>query len=64
MVCRYEKTTIASIAAMTAPIGVTRLSAATPPTVSTRRISSVAYATEESGSDERTARPVSFENRS
>jgi hypothetical protein len=28
--------------AITAPIGVTRLSAATPPTVRTRRISSVA----------------------
>ena len=50
--------------AMTAPIGVTRLSAATPPIVSTRRISSVAYATDESGSEDSTASPVTRENRS
>jgi hypothetical protein len=50
--------------AMTAPIGVTSESAARPPMVRTRRISSVAYATEESASDDSTARPVIFEKRS
>jgi hypothetical protein len=41
-------------AAITAPIGVTRLMAAMPPIMSTRRISSVAYATDESASDDST----------
>ena len=50
--------------AMTAPIGVTSLSAATPPTSRTRRISSVAYATDESASEESTASPVTVEKRS
>jgi hypothetical protein len=51
-------------AAMTAPIGVTRLMAAIPPIRSTRRISSVAYATDDSASDDSTASPVIFEKRS
>ena len=49
---------------MTTPIGVTSQSAATPPIIRTRRISSVAYATDDSASDDSTARPVTFEKRS
>lgn len=49
---------------MTRPMGVTRLRAATPPTSNTRRISSVAYATEDSASDESTASPVTRDRRS
>ena len=64
MVWRYENTTMASIVAMTTLIGVTSASAAIPPTVRTRRISSVAYATDDNGSDDSTAKPVTRENRS
>src|SRR5437763_5074072 len=64
MVCRYEKTTTARIAAMTKAIGLAKPSAADPASTSTRRISSVAYATDESASEERTARPVTRERRS
>ena len=42
IVCRYEKATISSSSAMTALTGVARLSAAAPPIITTRRISSVA----------------------
>ncbi len=49
---------------MTKPIGLTRLSAPAPASARTRRISSVAYATEDKGSDESTARPVKRESRS
>jgi hypothetical protein len=38
--------------------------AAKPPIIRTRRISSVAYATDDSGSDDRTARPVALFSRS
>ena len=46
---------------MTAPMGVARARAPTPASISVRRISSVAYATEESASEDSTARPVVFE---
>jgi hypothetical protein len=53
----------ARIAVMMNAIGVAIVSAPTPTRISTRRISSVAYATDENGWDERTARPVSRERR-
>src|SRR5258705_5550743 len=49
---------------MTQPIGVTSQSEAVPATRSVRRISSVAYATDDSASDERIASPVETPNRS
>ena len=45
-------------------IGVARASALAPASTSTRRISSVAYATDDSGSEDRTARPVMRDSRS
>src|SRR6516165_2886469 len=50
--------------AITHPIGVTSHNEAVPAMSSVRRISSVAYATDESASDERIASPVAFVNRS
>src|SRR5689334_15647278 len=44
------------------PMGVVSQSALAPASTSTRMISSVAYATEESASDESTARPVTLES--
>ena len=55
---------MARIAAMTKAMGLAMLSAAVPATTSTRTISSVAYATDDSASEERTARPVTFDSRS
>ena len=49
---------------MMTAIGLANLSAPAPTRIKTRKISSVAYATDESGSDERTARPVTRESRS
>ncbi len=49
---------------MTNAIGFARLSAAGPTRMSTRRISSVAYATDDSASDDSTASPVNLERRS
>ena len=49
---------------MTKAIGLERESAAVPARTRTRRISSVAYATDDSASEDSTARPVSRDNRS
>jgi hypothetical protein len=64
IVCRYENATSPSSPAISRPIGVEKDSAARPPTMSTRRISSVAYATDDRASDDNTARPVTRESRS
>src|SRR5262245_51789165 len=52
------------MAAIVNAIGLAMLRAPTPTRTSTRRISSVAYATDERGSDESTASPVTRERRS
>src|SRR5215510_10108686 len=49
---------------MTTLIGMAWLNAPMPATISVERMKSVAYATEDSASDERTARPVTRERRS
>src|SRR3989475_12570274 len=49
---------------MATATGTARWAAAMPARMSTRRISSVAYATEESASEEKTARATRFESRS
>ena len=49
---------------MARPIGTEKVSAPTPASRSTRRISSVAYATEERLSEAKTARPVTLPRRS
>ena len=64
MVWRYENATTSSSPEITKAIGVARLRAATPASSSVRRISSVAYATEESASEESTASPVARFSRS
>ena len=46
---------------MTSAIGLAMLSAAAPAKIRTRRISSVAYATDESASDDSTASPMILE---
>jgi hypothetical protein len=61
MTWRYEMITIASSAATTKAIGTSRLSPIArlePPTATTNRISSVAYAVDDSASDENTARAI------
>src|SRR5206468_11447918 len=65
IVCRYEKIRIASIRTMTPGIGNTSEKEASPTAgISTRRITSVAYATEDKLSEENTARAVGFPSRS
>src|SRR5215831_13262258 len=64
MVCRYENETIASNVAISNAIGVLYDSAANPPMTRTRRISSVAYATDDNASDDSTASPVTRDSRS
>src|SRR5215472_9422697 len=64
MVCRYELTTTAMRPAMANPIGIEKCNAVVPARTRMRRISSVAYATEDSASDEKTARAAVLESRS
>src|SRR6266516_2769898 len=64
MVCLYEMATTARSPVMATATGTARWAAAMPARMSTRRISSVAYATEESASEEKTARATRFESRS
>ena len=49
---------------MAMPMGTESVRAAAPARIRTRRVSSVAYATEESASEEKTARPVALPSRS
>src|SRR5687767_8888031 len=56
--------TIMMTIAMATPIGIENASAAAPATTRTRRISSVAYATDERLSEAKIARPLAFERRS
>jgi hypothetical protein len=64
MVWRYEKPTTNSRTTSTAPMGSEALSAAVPASSSTRMISSVAYATLDSASDESTASALRLVRRS
>jgi hypothetical protein len=56
--------TMAMTTAMATPIGIATESAVTPASTRTRRISSVAYATEERLSEAKTASPLTRESRS
>jgi len=49
---------------MTKLMGTDNVTLAVPASIKTRRISSVAYATEDSASDEKTAKAIRFERRS
>src|SRR5262249_46659504 len=64
MVCRYELTTTAMSTAMATPMGIEKCRAVVPARTRMSRISSVAYATEESASEEKTASADVFESRS
>jgi len=64
IVWRYEKATTASSAVMTRLMGMAYTSAAVPATISVATMKSVAYATDDSASDESTARPVTRDSRS
>ncbi len=59
-VCRYDATTIASRAAMPSEIGKTRWAAPSDAPTSTTSAASVAYATEESGSEAKIGRASHF----
>jgi len=62
MVWRYEKATITSSTPMASEIGHASASAPVPAIASPSRISSVAYATDESASEEKTASATGFES--
>ena len=64
IVWRYDSATSTSSPTMTAEIGMTYDSAAVPSTASTSSVCSVAYATDEMASDERTASAVFLFRRS
>src|SRR5712691_6707778 len=64
MVCWYEVATTISSPAMASATGIARDTAPAPASTRTRRISSVAYAVEESASEAKTASAVFLERRS
>src|SRR3990170_4798912 len=64
MVCWYEMATMASRPAMAKAMGLVRWAAAAPASTRISRISSVEYATEDSASEEKTARATDLERRS
>src|SRR6266852_3867283 len=64
MVWRYEKATIARRAAITRLIGIAYATACAPAATRVTMMKSVAYATDESASDDSTARPVTRDRRS
>jgi hypothetical protein len=64
MVWEYDAATMKTSATIASPTGNDSAAAAEPPAIKTRRISSVAYATEDSPSEENTASAAGMPRRS